>query len=1019
MELSLFLASALLLAAVAAYDSGVLPGFESPTAHHRPLFRYWLPDASVDIDNVVGDVYALKEVGAGGFQFLPFYNYGFGDPSSPPTSAWDEYGFGTPAFKRVFVKALKTANDLGLRFDFSLGASQGQGAPVEPMTPGLAMQLVYGEASVKGSTVFKGSIPQAHHDFNFLRGYMHDQEDFGSDQLVAVVAAGVKSGRFSPSTLSITMTDSAPLLVVPGQGSLSTVVLDESTLVDLSKSVVNGKLTWKAPSGHNNYTIFALYQRYTNQRSCNGVANPDGPIANGSWITDHFSADGAKLVTQFWEENLLDDDVKRLLQSAGQHTWEDSMEMQASLWWTPDFIKRFKKSRGYDPVKYLPLMFHQSNAFTRYLPPYNTTYALSSADSSQDLYLQDYRKTLNEGYLEYLEAFNAWAASFGMSHSCQVAYNLPLDMSGDVPAVEVPELESLGFTTIDDSLQFVGAAHLSGRNVISTEIGAVQTGAYSQSVPSLVNLFRDAFAGGVNSMMVHGMQYGGEYMATWPGYTPFQYVYGELWSPRQPAWKHMNQIMAYTARNQVVLQAGTAKRDVAFYLYKQPWGSGVFYDGADLRAKGFTHEYLGPTNLASQEATVSGKILAPKGPAYKALVFWNQTYISPEASENVLNFAKQGLPIFFHGGLPKTTIGTAGQKNVTQNMAALLKFSNVKAVKDEKSLVASLQALGVKPRVSVESETSSEKLYSVWRSSGDTQLVYLYNKGPAASYSLTFDVTENKVPFKLNAWTGEQHPLLAYNRSKAGITTSVTLKETQTAVFGFKAQKESVYIVSHSTNIEKLQLERKGQIVALVNDGKSATLTRSDGKKVQTPSLPGEKSLPKFNVGPWDLTIESWVPSSDTSDSHSVIEELRLGPQNTLVPWSKIPAAQNASGIGIYTASFVLPQSTYLKSDQIATLINLGPVLNTLRAWVNGKELPAVDISEAEVDISKFVVKGKNTIKVEVSSTLFNAVKARVDWVKNMGGGPAFPALYTASDWQAYGLTGPVYIRTMRKVSVN
>ncbi|KAH7020387.1 hypothetical protein EDB80DRAFT_821289, partial [Ilyonectria destructans] len=958
-----------------------------------------LPDASVDIATVASDIRALKEVGAGGLQFLPFYNYGFGDPSSFPTNTWDEYGFGTPAFKQVFVNALKTAKDSGLRFDFSLGASQGQGVPVEPLTPGLAMQLVYGDVTVAGGKVFKGSIPKAHREFNFLSGYMHEQEEFGSDQLVAVVAAGVKS-------------------VVPGKGPLSTAVLDESSFEDLSESVVNGKLTWKAPSGHNNYTLFALYERYTNQRSCNGVANPDSAIANGSWITDHFSADGAKLVTQFWENNLLDADVKNLLKSAGQHTWEDSMEMQASLWWTPDFITRFKKNRGYSPVKYLPLMFHQSDSFSLYSPPYNKTYALSSAASAQDKYLQDYRKTLNEGYIEYLEVYNAWALSLGMSHSCQVAYSLPLDMVRDVPVVEVPELESLGFPKIDDSLQFVGAAHLGGRNVISTEVGAVQTGAYSQSVPSLVNLFRDAFAGGVNSMMLHGMQYGGEYNATWPGYTPFQYVYSELWSPRQPAWTHMNQTMAYTARNQVVLQAGTVKRDVAFYLFKQPWSAGVFYDGADLRAEGFTHEYLGPTNLASREAKVSDKLLAPDGPAYRALVFWNQTYISAEASGKVLKFAKQGLPILFHGGVPNTTIGTSGQKTVTQNMASLSKFSNVKIVKDKQSLVAALQALDVKPRVSVESKKSSGNLYSVWRSSKNTELVYFYNKGSAASYDLTFNVAKNKIPFKLNAWTGEQHPWLSYKRSKAGITVSVTLKEMQTAIFAFAAQKEGTYVVSHSANVEKIQLGEKSQIVALINDSNSATFTRSDGKTVKVPSFYGEKSLPKLNVGPWDLTLESWVPSSNPSDSHSKIEVMRLGSQNALVPWSKIPAAQNVSGIGIYTAKFTLPQNTVLESDKMATLINFGPVLNTLRAWVNGKELPAVDISDAEVDISKFVVRGENTVQVEVSSTLFNAVKARVDWVKNMGQGPAVPDFYTAADWQAYGLVGPVRVRALRKVVV-
>lgn len=116
------------------------------------------------------------------------------------------------------------------------------------------------------------------------------------------------------------MSDSMTVLVVPGKGSLSTAVLDESSLEDLSESVVNGKLTWKAPSGHNNYTLFALYERYTNQRSCNGVANPHSAVANGSWTTDHFSADGAKLVTQFWENNLLDTKVKKLLKSVGKHS---------------------------------------------------------------------------------------------------------------------------------------------------------------------------------------------------------------------------------------------------------------------------------------------------------------------------------------------------------------------------------------------------------------------------------------------------------------------------------------------------------------------------------------------------------------------------------------------------------------------------------------------------------------------------------------------------------------------------
>lgn len=104
------------------------------------------------------------------------------------------------------------------------------------------------------------------------------------------------------------------------------------------------------------------------------------------------------------------------------------MEMQAALWWTPEFVDRFEKGRGYSPIKYLPLMFHQSNAFTMNSPPYNTTYDLGSDASDQSFFIQDYRTTLNEGYLEYLGTYEAWAQSLGLSHSCQVAYNLPLDM---------------------------------------------------------------------------------------------------------------------------------------------------------------------------------------------------------------------------------------------------------------------------------------------------------------------------------------------------------------------------------------------------------------------------------------------------------------------------------------------------------------------------------------------------------------------------------------------------------------
>lgn len=127
---------------------------------------------------------------------------------------------------------------------------------------------------------------------------------------------------------------------------------------------------------------------------------------------------------------------------------------------------------------------------------------------------------------------------------------------------------------------------MSGRNIISSEVGATLTGAYGLSVKDLLTLFQDSFAAGVNAVVIHGMAYSGEFFSTWPGFTPMGYGFGDAWGRRRPDWKFLNDSMMYTARNQLVLQTGTPKRDIAFYRYDEPWSTTVGYEPQDLRASG-------------------------------------------------------------------------------------------------------------------------------------------------------------------------------------------------------------------------------------------------------------------------------------------------------------------------------------------------------------------------------------------------------------------------------------------------
>ncbi|CAI4219795.1 unnamed protein product [Parascedosporium putredinis] len=573
---------------------------------------------------------------------------------------------------------------------------------------------------------------------------MHKHEEWGAERLVAVVAAGVQSSKI------------VDIPELPEYEFVDT-ILDEESLVDITDSVVNNTLRWTAPTKFANYTLFAVYEKFTLQRSVDPIDHAAELIGNGSWITDHFSASGANLVIDFWDEHILGGEVNELIKKVGEHAWEDSMEMSSALWWSHGFLERFEANRGYSPRKYLPLLFHQSNTLRAQYRPYNTTYLLGSTDHGQHKALQDYRLTLSEGY-------------------------------HDVSAKE------------------------------------------------LVNLFQESFAAGVNVMVVHGMPYGGEFMSTWPGYTPLLYSFDYNAGPRLPDWNYMDDHMAYAARNQLVLQTGTTKRDIAFYHYDEPRSVTEGYNFSDLRAAGFSYEYLVSANLASGRAAISNGVIAPDGPAYRALVFNEQTYISAAAASRVLT---------------------------------------------------------------------------------------------------------------------------------------------------------------------------------------PASLRLSDNRNVSVHATKCGTGPSPFTIEEWNVQIQSWVPDVNKSSSRSMIQTIELGTLPELKPWSEISHVRNVSGVGVYQATFSMPKNYSRNMYASATMIHFGPILNTLRAWVNDRLLPPIDLADAEVEISKYLVEGENTIRIEVSSTLFNAVKARVDSLATMGSPVMFPSSYSDDvPFQEFGLVGPVMIRQLRKVTI-
>ncbi|GAM40137.1 hypothetical protein TCE0_037f12250 [Talaromyces pinophilus] len=393
-----------------------------------------LPDASVPLEQVASDIASIASVGAGGLEFLPFYLYGLptSTRSQTPTD-WNKYGFGTGAFQSLFKGALRAVKQSDMLMDFGIGANQGQGVPAEPLTEGLAVQLLMGNTTVKSGQRFTGVVPPPlvpSEEIMNGAGFMHPLERFGPSDLKAVLAFRVNSEAYTDITTNGV------------NFSIPIVYLEETSAVDLTSLVdEDGRLNWMVPSGNSSWRIFSFWQEYTNQRSVAGAFNATSFVGNGSWTVDHFSKKGAQRVTEFFDDYIIvDEETTELLKSVGSYAWEDSMEIMSTLYWTPDLIDRFEKSRGYSITKYLPLLFTYQNTWFSLFPPYSEmiSYGNYTTDGTS-VHQLDYRETLNEGYQDYISHFETWSHSRGFEYSNQPAYNLPLQMLSDIPLVDAPE----------------------------------------------------------------------------------------------------------------------------------------------------------------------------------------------------------------------------------------------------------------------------------------------------------------------------------------------------------------------------------------------------------------------------------------------------------------------------------------------------------------------------------------------------------------------------------------------------
>ncbi|KAL3495077.1 hypothetical protein BJX62DRAFT_246400 [Aspergillus germanicus] len=959
--------------------------FKDPPVDVRPKFRYWIPDASVDVAPAVQDVARAKDVGAGGLEILPFYGYETTPGYYVPVD-WSEYYWGSEAWRILLKELLQAHRDNGLVMDFAIGASMGQGVPAELDNEGQAWDLTSYNFTVPIGGSFDGKIP----------GWGPGSEPRAGNLLAVVAGTAVSTVKTSGS--EGTLPHGAP-------AERAQVTLAADSLIDITSNVTaDGHLSVSFPKGKGiENVVFVIYEhifRHAVYQSPSVLGGPQGEptsfLNNGSWVVDHFSAKGARVTADFWEKYLLNNGTRELIAEVGNNAWEDSQEIPNKVYWTPGLPEAFRKRAGYEISKWLPLLFHQNGLGFK---PQPATWWVTDEEDAGNRHVADYRATLADLNGEYIKTLGEWSKSLGVKFSTQVGYNLPVDMLTNIPLVDIPECESLGFNNeIDGYRQYAGAANLAGRNIISSELGANYPIAYQQNFTRLLWEVNRSIVGSVNQFVLHGFPHSGPYPnTTWPSINTFVYFVSDMHGPHQPGWDYYRPAMDYIARVSAVAQTGVTKKDIAFYSKYTTYPQvAPEYASEDLNQAGYTYEYLSPDNFKLPSARVSRGVLAPENQAFRALVVRATQSMTVEGIDHIAEYARAGLPVIFLGGQPTGCLGfdPACNEHVTKVLNEISRLNNVHDAPDG-SLAKTLKKLRIQPRTQV---ATRSPWFTQWRHDPETgaDYVFLLNNLERSSSEtilssgfVEFETTG--FPYRLDPWTGEHMPVPTYTQTKHTTRIFFKLAEGESVLLAFLPGLPrrdhltfttgpilDIALPSDSSKENANLVKIRNAIPGLPS---RATIKDSNGKVHAFKVL----ADPSRKLQDWALTVEHWDPPKDLYDTYGTIKRNSTYKHlSTLNPWTSISKDLSAtSGRGFYTTSFTWDTATRKRSD--GAYLELPPISHTVAVSINAHPVGPINIYRPRIDITPYLVNGKNKIEITIATPLGNAL--RPIWKKLVTGG--------------------------------
>lgn len=663
--------------------------------------------------------------------------------------------------------------------------------------------------------------------------------------------------------------------------------------------------------------------------------------------------------------------------------YHDSFEYRGN--WRRDFYQQFEKRRGYDLNDHLDALAGKGDP------------ELVSRVKC------DYRQTLAELHLEFIENWAAWARGHGCITRNQ-AHGSPTNLLDTYAAVDIPETEIFGASVFqipglrrdpdnvnDDPIHPLiaymasSAAHVAGRQFVSSEtctwLRNHFRSALSQAKPEIDQLF----VSGINHVIYHGCCYSPK-DAEWPGWLFYASMEA---NPRNAFWRDMPALNEYIARCQSILQAGKPSNDILLYwpvydLWSKPEGLNqnctVHQEGwltkstcgdvaMALRGKGYLFDFISDRQLQKVQATKDG--LESGGAHYETIVVPPTNHIPVATLRKLSQLAEAGASVCFIGHLPKTVPGLADLQQRQAELDSLIAAVADRAGKGSLRLIEDASELTLPPEVAPRERMVDLGLKCIRRTHGEGYHYFVANLSDHA----------------VDSWTPLARP-----------AASAVILDPLSGDSGVATMKAA---------------ESGAEVYLQLEPGQTCIVRTFTEKKVAGSVWPvlAPSGEPVKIVGVWKVDFVDGAPALPASFSTDVLKS-----------WTELGGAESKrfAGTGRYQIEFELPG---IKADQWC--LELGEVRESARVFVNDREVGTRFAFPYKILIGKYLKPGTNTLAIEVTNLSANRIRdldtRKVSWKKfyDINFVNVNYKKFDASKWSLTpsGLLGPVRLVPMKSMA--